>query len=179
MNVYNIIITNKNFRGVNMKKLVLILLLTLGSISMADGMSEENTGARFNVLFWTIGGTFDGEVEMGEDKKTRDYHGLDLNLFSLSKSKDFTGYQFSIIGMNKVHGNFKGIGQGLINYHKKNTEGAQIDAINISKNVKGAQWGLINTTKKLNGFQIGLLNFAPNGFLPVFPFFNISKEIVN
>lgn len=162
-----------------MKKLVLILMLVLGSISMADEMKKENTGARLNALFWTVGGTFDGEIEAGEGNKTRDYNGLDLNLISLSKSKDFTGYQFSIFGMNKIDGNFTGIGQGFINYHKRKTTGVQLGAINVSKDVKGAQWGLVNTTKKLEGFQIGLLNFAPNGFLPVFPFFNISKSIVN
>ena len=162
-----------------MKKIVLILMLTIGYISMASEMNESNTGARLNVLFWTAGGTLDGEIEAGEGNKERDYHGLDLNLFSLSKSRDFTGYQFSIFGMNKVEGDFTGLGQGMINYHKGKSEGVQIGAINVGKNVKGAQWGLINTAKKLDGFQIGFLNYSPDGFLPIFPFFNISKSIID
>ena len=162
-----------------MKKILLVLMLVIGSISMAKGINEKNTGARLNVLFWTAGGTLDGEVEMGEGKKERDYNGLDLNLFSLSKSKDFTGYQFSIVGMNKVEGDFTGLGQGMINYHKGKTDGVQVGTINVAQNVKGAQWGLFNSTKKLNGFQIGLINYSPDGFLPIFPFFNISKKIIN
>ena len=162
-----------------MKKIVLILMLVIGSISMANGIDEKNTGARLNVLFWTAGGTLDGEVEMGEGNKTRDYNGLDLNLISLSKSKDFTGYQFSIFGMNKVDGDFTGLGQGAINYHKGKSEGVQVGTINVAQNIKGAQWGLINTTKKLDGFQIGLVNYSPDGFLPIFPFFNISKSIID
>ena len=31
-------------------------------------------------------------------------------------------------------------------------------------------------TSKGSPFQIGLLNYNPNGFLPVFPFFNYSAK---
>ena len=162
-----------------MKKLILILVLVVSSISMGNGINEKNTGARLNVLFWTIDGTLDGEVRAGEGYRTRDYNGLDLNLLSLSKSRNFTGYQFSFFGMNKIDGNFTGVGQGLINYHKGKSKGIQFGTINIAENIEGAQWGILNTTKNLNGFQIGLINYAPNGIFPILPFFNISKSIIN
>jgi hypothetical protein len=161
-----------------MKKLILVLMLVLGTLSFATELETEKTGVRFNVLFWTVGGTLDGQLDAGEDLKNKDYNGVDLNLLSLSKSGNFTGYQFSFFGMNKVNKDFKGLGQATINYHKGHSTGAQVGMVNIAKDIKGAQWGLVNTTKNLDGFQIGLINHAPNGFLPFFPFFNFSKDLV-
>ena len=39
------------------------------------------------------------------------------------------------------------------------------------------QLGFINVTNDLQGVQVGLINFARNGFLPVFPFFNIDGRL--
>jgi hypothetical protein len=153
-------------------------MLVLGTLSFSAEIEEDKTGVRFNVLFWTLGGTIDGEVEAGEDLKNKDYNGLDLNLLSLSNSGNFNGYQFSFFGMNKVNKDFKGLGQATINYHKGHSKGAQLGMINLANKLEGAQWGLFNKSKNLNGFQIGLINVAPNGFLPVFPFFNFSKDFV-
>ena len=36
--------------------------------------------------------------------------------------------------------------------------------------------GFVNVTRKIENVQIGFLNFAENGFLPVFPFFNLPKN---
>jgi len=50
-------------------------------------------------------------------------------------------------------------------------QGAQVGLVNVTRDrVEGVQFGLINSCR--GGLQIGLLCWNPNGFLPVFPFFN-------
>ena len=56
------------------------------------------------------------------------------------------------------------------------TEGFQVGAVNHTSDGNPVQIGLFNTTSKGSPFQIGLLNYNPNGFLPVFPFFNYSVK---
>ena len=55
-------------------------------------------------------------------------------------------------------------------------EGFQVGAFNHTSDGNPVQIGLFNTTSKGSPFQIGLLNYNPNGFLPVFPFFNYSAK---
>ena len=68
---------------------------------------------------------------------------------------------------------------GVLNLQLK--EGFQVGAFNHTSDGNPVQIGLFNTTSKGSPFQIGLLNYNPNGFLPVFPFFNYSvkKETVS
>lgn len=61
---------------------------------------------------------------------------------------------------------------GLLNFDLKN--GFQIGAVNNTSEGSPVQIGLFNTSFDGSPFQIGLLNYNPNGFLPVFPFFNYS-----
>lgn len=63
---------------------------------------------------------------------------------------------------------------GLLNFDLK--DGFQIGAINNTSEGSPVQIGLFNTTFDGSPFQIGLLNINPNGFLPVFPFFNYSVK---
>ena len=53
-------------------------------------------------------------------------------------------------------------------------EGFQVGVVNNTADGNPVQIGLFNTTFDGSPFQIGLLNINPNGFLPVFPFFNYS-----
>ena len=63
---------------------------------------------------------------------------------------------------------------GVLNLKLK--EGFQVGAVNHTSDGNPVQIGLFNTTSKGSPFQIGLLNYNPNGFLPVFPFFNYSVK---
>ncbi len=63
---------------------------------------------------------------------------------------------------------------GVLNFDL--TDGFQIGAINNTSDGNPVQIGLFNTTFDGSPFQIGLLNINPNGFLPVFPFFNYSVK---
>ncbi len=63
---------------------------------------------------------------------------------------------------------------GVLNLQLK--EGFQVGAFNHTSDGNPVQIGLFNTTSEGKPFQIGLLNYNPNGFLPVFPFFNFSTK---
>ena len=63
---------------------------------------------------------------------------------------------------------------GVLNFDL--TEGFQIGVLNNTSDGNPVQIGLFNTTFDGSPFQIGLLNINPNGFLPIFPFFNYSVE---
>ena len=63
---------------------------------------------------------------------------------------------------------------GVLNFDL--TEGFQVGAVNNTSDGNPVQIGLFNTTFDGSPFQIGLLNINPNGFLPVFPFFNYSVK---
>ena len=56
------------------------------------------------------------------------------------------------------------------------TEGFQVGVVNNTSEGNPVQIGLFNTTFDGSPFQIGLLNINPNGFLPIFPFFNYRVE---
>ena len=63
---------------------------------------------------------------------------------------------------------------GVLNFDL--TEGFQIGVLNNTSDGNPVQIGLFNTTFDGSPFQIGLLNINPNGFLPIFPFFNYSVK---
>ena len=56
------------------------------------------------------------------------------------------------------------------------TEGFQVGVVNNTADGNPVQIGLFNTTFDGSPFQIGLLNINPNGFFPIFPFFNYSVK---
>ena len=63
---------------------------------------------------------------------------------------------------------------GILNFEL--TEGFQVGAVNNTSEGNPVQIGLFNTTFDGSPFQVGLLNINPNGFLPIFPFFNYSVK---
>ena len=69
----------------------------------------------------------------------------------------------------------KCLNMGLLNFDLR--DGFQIGAINNTSEGSPVQIGLFNTSFDGSPFQIGLLNINPNGFLPVFPFFNYSVRM--
>ena len=81
-------------------------------------------------------------------------------------------------GIDRGHDRRESIGKclnlGVLNFDSM--EGFQIGVINNTADGNPVQIGLFNTTFDGSPFQIGLLNYNPNGFLPVFPFFNYSVK---
>jgi hypothetical protein len=68
----------------------------------------------------------------------------------------------------------KCLNMGVLNFDSM--EGFQVGVVNNTAEGNPVQIGLFNTTFDGSPFQIGLLNINPNGFLPIFPFFNYSVK---
>ncbi len=77
-------------------------------------------------------------------------------------------------GLNCRESLGKCLNMGVINLDSK--EGFQIGVVNNTADGNPVQIGLFNTTFDGSPFQIGLLNINPNGFFPIFPFFNYSVK---
>ncbi len=48
---------------------------------------------------------------------------------------------------------------------------------NANKVINGCQVSMVNIAREGAALQVGLLNFNPEGFLPVFPFFNLATHL--
>ena len=81
-------------------------------------------------------------------------------------------------GIDRGHDRRESIGKclnlGVLNFDSM--EGFQVGVVNNTADGNPVQIGLFNTTFDGSPFQIGVLNINPNGFLPVFPFFNYSVK---
>jgi hypothetical protein len=184
------------------KACFLTLVLLLGAPSMASA----ETSAQFAAAGLRapddpiVNGFRLSFLYGGADKVS----GLDVGLFSVSEVTTLSGVAL-VFGISKVDGNLvNGAAFALVNIHSgqdsglnaafinkvKSTEGAvnlgfvniadettmaDIGCLNVAKSTT-VQLGMINVTKELKGFQLGFINVAENGFLPVFPFFNIPKQ---
>ena len=180
-------------------KILLGMLFLLSSMSFATGFqfnvmdnqmpeSQDVSGLRLNLLYG----------------KTANVEGLDFNVIALGESDNFKGVQWGFIGANKVNKSFTGLGMGIVNMHKGQSNGALLGLVNMSENVNGLQWGavnvstgrstidlglvnisegatfqlgLFNMTNDLTGVQLGLVNMAKTGFFPIFPFINIDGRL--
>ena len=78
------------------------------------------------------------------------------------------------VGINRGRSFGKCLNLGVMNLDL--TEGFQVGVVNNTSEGNPVQIGLFNTTFEGSPFQIGLLNINPNGFLPIFPFFNYSVK---
>ena len=78
------------------------------------------------------------------------------------------------VGINRGRSFGKCLNLGVMNLDL--TEGFQVGVVNNTSEGNPVQVGLFNTTFEGSPFQIGLLNINPNGFLPIFPFFNYSVK---
>jgi hypothetical protein len=61
-------------------------------------------------------------------------------------------------------------------FNKANKPTVQLGMINIAKE-SVFTWGLLNMADS-SKVQLGFLNFNKNGFLPVFPFINLDKSLL-
>ena len=78
------------------------------------------------------------------------------------------------VGINRGRSFGKCLNLGVMNLDL--TEGFQVGVVNNTAEGNPVQIGLFNTTFEGSPFQIGLPNINPNGFLPIFPFFNYSVK---
>jgi hypothetical protein len=117
--------------------------------------------------------------------------GARISLF-YGNNTTLTGFDFVLIGVNRLQSNMKGVQLGLFNWTEGGEQagaqlglvsytgghfmGAQLGwAFNYAKEVTGLQLGVVNYAERLNkGLQIGLVNIAKNGFLPVFVIVNFN-----
>jgi hypothetical protein len=135
--------------------------------------------------------------------KNQSTNGLDLGIFSMSETANFSGLAL-VGGVSRVTGRMdSGVAFSLVNVHSgsdsgvngafvnllNNTENGfntgfvtiangttyvDLGGVNVS-NASTVQIGFINVTKRIKSFQFGFINMAENGFLPVFPIFNFPK----
>lgn len=78
------------------------------------------------------------------------------------------------VGINRGRSFGKCLNLGVMNLDL--TEGFQVGVVNNTSEGNPVQIGLFNTSFDGSPFQIGILNINPNGFLPIFPFFNYSVK---
>lgn len=88
---------------------------------------------------------------------------------------DCTGMQVGVF-VNYVEGRLSGVQlSGLAAYSGQGT-GVQIASVMArAKKLRGFQFALVTVAEEMKGLQLGLLNFNDNGFLPVFPIFNLGR----
>lgn len=107
--------------------------------------SQQVKGARLSLLYGETGSV----------------QGLDLPLFALSDTRDFTGIQLGLgVGAGRVRQSFKGVALTALNWHEGNDSGANIGFVNLTHNVHGVNLGLVNAGQDTRGLNLGLLNVA-------------------
>ena len=121
--------------------------------------------------------------------KNENVHGLGLGIVPFGDKTHVIGASIGFADITKnVRGAqlgfysngdlIEGAQGGFVNFNK-NVEGGQSALYNQTDELCGLQLGLVNRCKgkgKRFGLQIGLVNIMKNGFLPIFPFFNFSKN---
>lgn len=65
-----------------------------------------------------------------------------------------------------------GFGCGVYTEVAKSMTGVQFGFVNYCRELNGLQFGFVNMAETGYGLQLGLVNIFPEGFCPVFPFFN-------
>lgn len=124
--------------------------------------SEQVTGVRLDLLYG----------------KTQQVKGLDLPLFALSDTNDFTGLQLGLgLGAGRVRNHFKGIAVTLFNWHEGQDVGGNLGFVNYTRSVSGVNLGgIANVTGDVYGLNVaGLVNYTGGvrglNFAPV----NVSR----
>ncbi len=184
-----------------MKRVVLVLLLVAGWVAPAPA----ETGFQFAAGTTRVPDDphVDGfriSFFHGENERM---NGFDFGILSLSSTRDRSGLA-TIFGVSRttgtssglnaafmiVHeGEASGVNAGFLNFVKTLKSGLNLGFINVTEGFSSmdlsgigvsdrsnVQVGFINVTKKIENFQFGFVNIAENGFLPVFPIFNVPKQ---
>lgn len=189
-----------------MKRSIAVLsVLALGLSAVAAGTASADTGAQFQTIGVkspddpNVTG-FRFSLLYGESTTMS---GFDLGAAAYVRTGDFSGFgPLFAIGhvsgdssgclcsfANLVEGKQSGAAIGFINVIGDGPDSVNIGFVNVSQqatkvDISGlavskrseAQIGFLNITGEIEHFQFGILNIASNGFLPVFPLFNVPKK---
>lgn len=130
--------------------------------------------------------------------------GVDLGFAAISEAAVQSGLTLNL-GLSIVHHASSGSPWALVNVHRGSDRSLNVACLNSIETLEaggnvgflnitaresgfdlgglnlaesaGTQLGMLNVAREIHGVQIGLLNFASNGFLPVFPFFNVPSNV--
>lgn len=176
---------NDSVKGVDLGLLALMETKKMHGLQLAWGATYTTqsfsgfAGSFVNIHTGTAKGGMVGLVNY-----TKDMKGAQGGFVNVSERMQ--GLQWGFVNLNLEGSN---INNGFVNANMKDstvnfgfvnfTKGAsQVDYgfVNYAGHAS-TQLGFVNVTNDLQGIQVGFLNFARNGFLPIFPFFNIDGRL--
>lgn len=127
-------------------------------------------GLRFSVLYGMQSEVVGLDAGLFNDADS--LTGIGVGLCNVTRKKGVGAHLGA--GCNSAEGDFTGLQTGLVNQVGGQLMGFQIGLGNSAEGGRGLQFGLMNRADSLRGVQIGLFNWNDNGFLPLFPIFNIG-----
>lgn len=123
--------------------------------------SQQVTGARLSVLYGQTGSMT----------------GLDVPLFALSDTNNFTGVQFGLgLGAGRVRHSFKGVAITAVNWHEGQDLGVNLGLVNLTNQAQGLNAGLVNVGNSMHGLNFGAVNIAQGNALANVGFINYAER---
>jgi len=113
------------------------------------------------------------DIAFGVASKCANVETFELSLL-YSGSPVQRGVQWSLFGINDAAK--ADVLQISWWFNRGDSSCVQLGAVNVAKDENVFNLGLVNIANK-SKVQIGFLNFDKNGFLPVFPFFNLDMSL--
>jgi len=145
-----------------MKKLIVVVALMTAAVAQAS----------VEWSWWLDDKDAKADISIGIVNRIAEVDSLEYAIiYAGSPVKD--GAQVSFPGINDADSDCAL--QFSFWFNRGKDTGAQVACVNIAKK-PGLDFGFINFAEDAT-VQIGLLNFNKNGFLPIFPFINLSKEL--
>jgi len=146
-----------------MKKLFALSVLSVFAVSAQ---------ADFTWSWWCDKTEAKTDISLGLATKCKSVSALDLSLL-YSASGVENGVQVAFPGI--CDSDKARVLQGSMWFNRGDDSCAQVACVNVAKK-NTFSLGFINFAKA-SKVQIGFLNFNENGFLPLFPFFNLDKSL--
>lgn len=122
--------------------------------------------------WWCENNQKSADVSFGIGAECSSVEGLELSLI-YSGTPKVEGAQLSFWGINCSE--MTGVLQMAPWFNKGEDLCVQLGFLNFNKK-SAFTWGLLNVSDKAS-VQLGLINLNKNGFLPIFPFINIDKDL--
>lgn len=125
--------------------------------------------------------------------QTQQVTGLDLPLFALSDTNDFSGLQLGLgLGAGRVRNSFKGVAVTLFNWHEGRDVGGNLGLVNYNQhlqgvnlagvaNVTGDVYGInaasfVNVTGDVRGLNLAAVNVSRGNALASVAFINYAER---
>ena len=123
--------------------------------------SQQVTGARLSVLYGQTGSVT----------------GLDLPLFALSDTNNFTGVQLALgFGAARVRQSFKGVSVTAFNWHEGRDLGVNLGFVNLTNQAQGLNAGFVNVGNSMQGLNFGAVNIAQGNALANVGYVNYAER---